>query len=249
MKGESREIIYGIHSVTNLLRNAGRKIYKLYVTDHHRSSALQQLIELAQTRNLEVTTSSPQQLDQISDNGHHQGIVAECAPMTLADEFALPEILPTLSPYPFILVLDQIQDPHNLGACLRTADAAGVNLVIFPKDNNVGITPVVRKVASGAAESVPIVVATNLARALNMIKEAGVWCYGLDERATDSLYQTKLQGSIAIVMGAEGSGLRRLTRELCDFLIHIPMKGQVESLNVSVATGVVLYEVVRQTLV
>ena len=158
----------------------------------------------------------------------------------------LPRILLTVSGPPLVLVLDGVQDPHNLGACLRSADAAGVSVVIVPKDNSVGITNVVRTTACGAAETVPFVMVTNLARTLRDLKEAGIWIVGLAGEGKQKLYEVDLKGPIAIVMGAEGKGLRRLTRETCDFVVKIPMRGTVSSLNVSVATGVALFEAVRQ---
>jgi 23S rRNA (guanosine2251-2'-O)-methyltransferase len=160
----------------------------------------------------------------------------------------LPDLLKTASSPPLFLVLDNIQDPHNLGACLRTADAVHVTAVIIPKDRSATITPVVRKVATGAAETVPIVQVNNLVRALEHLKELGVWLMGASGDAKQSLYQTDLRGPIALVLGAEGTGLRRLTEECCDVLMHIPMRGSVESLNVSVAAGICLYEALRQRL-
>jgi len=155
------------------------------------------------------------------------------------------EILPA-NPSPLVLILDQVQDPHNLGACLRTADGAGVDAVIVPKDNSVNLTETVRRVACGAAENVPFVMVTNLSRTMQRLKDAGVWLVGTDDTGSQLLYTVDLKGPIGIVMGAEGKGMRRLTRENCDFLAKIPMAGKVECLNVSVATGVCLYEAVRQ---
>ncbi|MEW5994585.1 MAG: 23S rRNA (guanosine(2251)-2'-O)-methyltransferase RlmB [Candidatus Zixiibacteriota bacterium] len=161
-------------------------------------------------------------------------------------ESDLLQLLDELKQPPFLLILDCVQDPHNLGACLRTADAAGVQAVIVPKDRSVGLTDVVRTVACGAAERIPFIAVTNLARTLNQLKERGVWLVGTADGAPQSLYEVDLKGPLALVMGAEGKGLRRLTRECCDFLVHIPMLGTVECLNVSVAAGVCLFEAVRQ---
>ena len=158
----------------------------------------------------------------------------------------MPDFLEALTEPAFLLVLDGVQDPHNLGACLRTADAAGVHAVIMPQDRAVGITPVVHKVACGAVESVPIFTVTNLARTLRQLRDAGIWIYGASDAADEELYGCDLQGPIALVLGSEGKGLRRLTREHCDHLLAIPMAGQVESLNVSVAAGVLLFEARRQ---
>ena len=164
----------------------------------------------------------------------------------VAPESQLDTILDSIEDTPLILVLDGIQDPHNLGACLRTADAAGVQLVVICKDRSAGITPVVRRAASGAAETLKVIQATNLARVLRTLKKRGIWLAGTSDEATDSLYATDLTGPLALVVGSEGSGLRRLTTDICDYLVRIPMAGQVESLNVSVATGVCLYEIRRQ---
>jgi len=169
-------------------------------------------------------------------------------PAGVKSESDLSEILRSLAEPPFLLLLDNVQDPHNLGACLRSADAAGVHAVIVPKDRSVSLTPVVRTVACGAAEKIPFVQVTNLARTMDQLREAGVWLVGTAGEATQNLYEIDLTGPLGIVMGAEGSGLRRLTRERCDFLARIPMLGSVESLNVSVATGVCLFEAVRQRL-
>ncbi len=168
------------------------------------------------------------------------------ADVTARNEDDLFDLLESLHEPPFLLVLDGVQDPHNLGACLRSADAAGVHAIIAPKDRAVALTDTVRKIACGAAEHLPFVMVTNLARTLNRLKEAGLWLVGTADDAKESLYDVDLTGPLALVMGAEGKGLRRLTRECCDFLVHIPMTGSVECLNVSVATGVCLFEAVRQ---
>jgi len=178
--------------------------------------------------------------------GNHQGVAARAKPVQAKGENELLSQLDALDGAPLLLVLDTITDPHNLGACLRTADAAGVHAVIAPKDKAVGITATVSKVACGAAESVPFYQVTNLARTLKELQDRGIWLFGTAGEASESVYKTDLKGPIAIVMGAEGKGLRRLTREACDHLIHIPMAGDVSSLNVSVATGVCLFEAVRQ---
>ena len=173
-------------------------------------------------------------------------MVAEYQRMQEYNENDLYDLLDQLEDTPFLLVLDGVTDPHNLGACLRTADAAGIQAVIAPKDNAAGLTPTARKVASGAAETVPFIPVTNLARTLDNLKERGIWLTGTSDKASQNLYQADLKGPMALVMGAEGAGIRRLTEERCDFLVSIPMQGQVSSLNVSVATGVCLYEALRQ---
>ncbi len=185
-------------------------------------------------------------MDRLTDEANHQGVVAFCAKTHVYSEAELKQLLQELDKPPFLLVLDGVQDPHNLGACFRSADAAGVHAIIAPKDKSVGITPVVSKVACGAAETVPFVQVTNLARTLEDLKEMGIWIYGAAGEAEKTVYQTDLAGAVAIVLGAEGDGLRRLTRDTCDGLVKIPMLGSVSSLNVSVATGILLFEVVRQ---
>jgi 23S rRNA (guanosine2251-2'-O)-methyltransferase len=202
------------------------------------------IVVLAEKNNIPLTTVSRQELDKMV-NGHHQGIIADCSEHPTYHETDLECLLAEISK-PLLLVLDSITDPHNLGACLRSADAAGVDAVIIPKDKSATVNATVRKVACGAAESVPIISVTNLARVLRQLKDAGIWLYGLAGEAQESIYKADLTGNVAIVMGAEGSGLRRLTRDHCDYLVNIPMLGHVNSLNVSVATGVALFEVVRQ---
>jgi 23S rRNA (guanosine2251-2'-O)-methyltransferase len=242
----SKQIIFGLHAVTALLNKQPERIIHLYVYEDRKDKKLETLLQLARKRGLEIKAVSRQELDRMTHEGNHQGVAAMCHATQTYSENNLAELLQQLTVPPFLLLLDGVQDPHNLGACFRTADAAGVHAIIAPKDKAVGITPVVSKVACGATETVPFVQVTNLARAMEQIKEAGVWLYGADADATESLYQTKLTGAIGMVMGAEGSGLRRLTRELCDVLLKIPMTGSVSSLNVSVATGIFLFEAVRQ---
>ena len=185
-------------------------------------------------------------LDRLSDSNNHQGIVIEIDMPTELSESDLKTAIENLTETALFLVLDNVQDPHNLGACLRTADATGVHGVIITKDNATGITPTVCKVASGAAETVPVYQVTNLARTLRGLKDQGLWIIGAAGETTQTLYKTDLTAPIALVIGTEGKGLRRLTKEQCDLLVSIPMCGQVDSLNLSVATGVFLYEAVRQ---
>jgi 23S rRNA (guanosine2251-2'-O)-methyltransferase len=185
-------------------------------------------------------------LDRLAGDERHQGACLQIRSAGVLGEGALDDLLDAATTPPFLLVLDGVQDPHNLGACLRTADAVGVTAVIVPKDRAAGMSATVRKVASGAAETVPLIQVTNLARTLRWLKEREIWIVGTDDQADHSLYASKLTGPLAIVLGAEGTGLRRLTRENCDALVSIPMRGVVESLNVSVATGVLLYEALRQ---
>ena len=204
------------------------------------------IVSIAQKANVPVREVSRRELDELSGALEHQGVLAEYKGEPVGNEHSLIKHLDSCSGNTLILVLDGIQDPHNLGACIRSADAAGVDAVIVPTDNSAGITPVVRKVASGAVETMPLFQVTNLQRVLKKLKDAGIWIYGAAGEAETPLYDIDLSGAVAIVMGSEGSGLRRLTREACDGLFMIPMHGSVGSLNVSVATGVSLFEVCRQ---
>lgn len=240
------DVVYGLHSVQALLKSAPQRVLELYCLQGRADQRLQKLLKLAQSEGLTVQPMGRGKLDAMADGENHQGIVAVCRPGPVHDEAFLLRHLETLSRPPFLLVLDGVTDPHNLGACLRTAEAAGVDAVIAPKDKSAGLSPVARKVACGAAEVVPFVPVTNLARTLKKLQEQGVWLVGAAGEAEATLYQSDLKGPLAIVMGAEGEGLRRLTRETCDFLVNIPMAGTVSSLNVSVATGVCLFEAVRQ---
>jgi 23S rRNA (guanosine2251-2'-O)-methyltransferase len=207
---------------------------------------LAEIRALAARSGIQVTTVDAAVLDKLAEGGRHQGVLAEVVARSGDPETQLEEALEAASGPPLLLVLDGVQDPHNLGACLRSADAAGVAAVIVPRDRAAGLTPVVRKVAAGAAETVPLVSVVNLARTLRELKERGIWLTGTDDSADKSIYDADLKGPLALVMGSEGEGMRRLTRECCDQLVSIPMGGAVESLNVSVAAGVVLFEAVRQ---
>ncbi len=240
--------IYGLHAVRAALQRGGEYTV-LYAQAGRRDQRIRSLLDLARERGVAVELSDSAVLDRLVD-GRHQGVVLELvadARPTL-DEAGLPGFVESLGAAALILVLDGVTDPHNLGACLRSADAAGAQLVLAPKDNAADITPTVRKVACGAAESVPFLAVTNLARTLDRLKNAGIWLVGTDGGASQSLFETDLAGPVALVMGAEGRGLRRLTREACDFLVKLPMAGTVESLNVSVATGICLFEARRQRL-
>jgi 23S rRNA (guanosine2251-2'-O)-methyltransferase len=207
---------------------------------------MQELMQLAQAKSIKTEWRDQKELDRLSGSERHQGACLQIRVVGVMGEGALDDLLDALTTPPLLLVLDGVQDPHNLGACMRTADAAGVAAVVVPKDRAAGLSATVRKVASGAAESVPLIQVTNLARTLRWLKEREIWIVGTDDQAEHSLYGAKLTGPLAIVLGAEGTGLRRLTRENCDALVSIPMRGIVESLNVSVATGVLLYEALRQ---
>jgi len=246
MKPSDQQLLIGIHAVVSALKTAPGDVEWLRVLDDSHSKRLAEIETLARKAGIGVVRVPHAELDRMSQQQRHQGVVAGFRGSNLAAESQLQSILDTITDTPLILVLDGIQDPHNLGACLRTAEAAGVHLVVICKDRSAGITPVVRRAASGAAETLPIIQATNLARVLRTLKKHGVWLTGTSDEAGDSLYEADLTGPVALVMGSEGSGLRRLTTELCDYLVRIPMAGHVESLNVSVATGVCLYEINRQ---
>lgn len=241
------ELVYGLHAVEVLLKRSSDRIERLYIQSNRHDQRSHKVVKLAQDKNIEVIQKERQELDEMTDQ-RHQGVIAVCRPEKKKSfhEKHIPELLSQIEGSPFILILDGVTDPHNLGACLRSADAAGVHMVIAPKDNAASITDVVRKVACGAAETVPFIPVTNLVRAMKQLQEAGIWIAGTAGEAEQDIYQANLKGPLAIVMGAEGEGMRRLTRENCDYLIKIPMAGEVSSLNVSVATGVTLFEAVRQ---
>lgn len=239
------DTVFGIHAVTAVLKSTPQRIQQLYVAQGRRDNRLQKLLTQAEKQNLFIKTVAREQLDELV-SGQHQGIIAVCSQGDTYDENYLNQLLENLETPPFLLILDGVTDPHNLGACLRTANAAGVHAVIAPKDNAVGVNATVRKVASGAAEVVPFIPVTNLARTLKNLQQRGIWISGTDEEGETDIFNADFKGPVAIVMGAEGKGLRKLTKETCDFLIRIPMFGEVSSLNVSVATGVCLYEALRQ---
>lgn len=241
--------IYGIHSVQSALDYSPKKIGKAWVDSQRQDKRLTQLVDDLLDLGIEPEKVDRKKLDKLADSNNHQGIVVEVEMPAELTESNLKDAVLTLSGTPLFLILDNVQDPHNFGACLRTADAAGVHGVIITKDNATGITPTVCKVASGAAETVPVYQVTNLARTLRWLKDQGVWVMGAAGEATQTAYQTDFTVPLALVVGAEGKGLRRLTKEQCDMLVKLPMLGKVESLNLSVATGVLLYEAVRQRLV
>ena len=240
------QFVYGVHAVVALLANRLRPTKMLFVNQERVDKRIQDILNEAQQLKIPVERLSAQKMNQKFANFSHQGIVACAGRLPEYGESELSHLLEISKKPVLILILDGVTDPHNLGACLRSADAAGVDFVIIPKDKNAGITEVVSKVACGAAESVPLVRVTNLARTMDVLKQQGVWIYGAAGEANNSLYQLDCKISIALVMGAEDKGMRHLTRERCDGLFSLPMLGTVESLNVSVATGVCLYEVVRQ---
>ena len=238
------KMIFGFHAVTARLRHEASSVGEIYIDAERHDRRMQELLRAAKAANVRIIQADDQRLGNMVGTRRHQGVVAKAGELSLARN--LDELLDAIDGPPLLLVLDGITDPHNLGACLRVADGAGAHAVIAPKDRAVGLNATAAKVASGAAETVPYITVTNLARTLRELKELGVWIVGTDDTAPKTLYQTKFEGPIAWVLGAEGEGMRRLTRELCDELVSIPMLGSVESLNVSVASAVCLYETARQ---
>lgn len=239
------EYCYGIHTVMQLLESNPDTVLELFASKRQ-DKKIQTLLSLAMQCGISVQLSENQTLDKFSRGGNHQGIVARIKSFVYKDESQLISFVQNLPDDAFILALDGIQDPHNLGACLRTADAAGVHAVLLPKNRSVGVTAAVQKVSTGAVNHLPVYQVTNLVRSLEKLKQIGLWVIGADGEAEKSLYQANLRGPTVLVMGAEGTGMRRLSRDTCDHLLSIPMFGKVSSLNVSVATGICLYEIRRQ---
>jgi 23S rRNA (guanosine2251-2'-O)-methyltransferase len=240
--------VAGIHSVRAALKHGSEGIVEIWLERKRRDRRLAQLAELARESQVAVRQVARDELDGAADGANHQGVVAWVRITAARSERDLARILQDVRGPPFLLILDGVQDPHNLGACLRVADAAGAHALIAPRDNAVGLTSVACKVASGAALTLPFVQVTNLSRTIEGLKGQGIWLIGADGEAPASLFEMDLTGPLALVMGGEGKGLRRLTRERCDSIGHLPMLGTVESLNVSVAAGICLYEAVRQRL-
>ncbi|BCL68339.1 23S rRNA (guanosine-2'-O-)-methyltransferase RlmB [Vibrio nigripulchritudo] len=241
----SNEFLYGIHAVKAVLEKDPVRFIEAFVLKGRQDDRLLPLLNELQNVGISIQQMGRKALDDKAKGANHQGIIARVKPAKALNENDLDDIL-AQHEQPLLLVLDGVTDPHNLGACLRNADAAGVAAVIVPKDKSAPMTATVSKVACGAAETVPLVRVTNLARTMRALQEKGVWFVGTAGEATHDIYQAKLSGALAIVMGAEGDGMRRLTRETCDDLIKIPMAGSVSSLNVSVASGICLFEAVRQ---
>jgi 23S rRNA (guanosine2251-2'-O)-methyltransferase len=240
----ARRILAGFHAVGARLRHAPETIEAIYVDARRRDGRMAQLQQRAAELKVKVVAADPERLRSMAGEAPHQGVVAVAA--QLDQSLSLDEVLQGIRPDTMLLLLDGVTDPRNLGACLRVADAAGVQAVVVPRDRSAGLTPAALKAAAGAAEAVPLLDVTNLARAMDDLRDAGVKLVGAAGEAEQSLYDLDLTGPLAWVLGAEGSGLRRLTRERCDVLARIPILGHVESLNVSVATGICLYEAVRQ---
>lgn len=238
------QIIYGIHAVQSFIKHKSQSAITLHFDERRNDQRLKQLIQLAERQEVNCLATTAKKLDALATGERHQGAVLEAREQQ--SQPALEDLLTQLEEPAFLLILDGVTDPHNLGACLRTADAAGVHAVIFPKDKSASINATVRKVACGAAETMPIYPVTNLARTLEQLQQWGIWIIGTTGDTEQELYDLDLSGSKALVMGSEGKGMRRLTKEKCDHLAKIPMAGSVSSLNVSVATGVCLFEILRQ---
>lgn len=240
------KMIFGFHAVTARLRQEASSVEEIYIDASRHDRRMQELLHAAQAVGVRVIQADDQRLNNIVGTRRHQGVVAKAGELSLARN--LNELLDAIDGPPLLLILDGITDPHNLGACLRVADGAGAHAVIAPKDRAVGLNATAAKVASGAAETMPYITVTNLARTLRELKERDIFLIGTTEDAEHSLYQADFARPAALVMGSEGEGMRRLTRETCDMLVSVPMFGSVESLNVSVASGVCLYEARRQRL-
>jgi len=240
----SPKVLFGFHAVGVRLKTAPRSIIEIYFEPTRRDARMRQFIERATEAGVRLIEADGMRLAKLAGSHGHQGVAARVEP--LAQTHSLDDLLDTIEGPPLLLVLDGVTDPHNLGACLRVADGAGAHAVIAPKDHAVGINATVAKVASGASETVPYFMVTNLARTLNELKERSIWCIGTSDGTSKTIYQADLKTPVALIMGAEGEGMRQLTRKTCDELVGIPMRGAVESLNVSVASGVCLYEALRQ---
>lgn len=242
----STKALFGFHAVGVRLKTAPQSIIEIYYEPTRRDARMRQFLDRVRESGVRLIESDGLRLAKLCGSAGHQGVVARVEPV--AQVTSLDDLLDAVSGPPLLLVLDGVTDPHNLGACLRVADGAGAHAVIAPKDHAAGINATVAKVASGAAETVPYFMVTNLARTLGELKERSIWCIGTSGDAPKTLYQVDMRGPVALVLGAEGPGMRQLTRKTCDELVHIPMQGAVESLNVSVASGICLYEALRQRL-
>lgn len=245
---QGSQTIYGLHAVRVMLQKHPQRISALRVTERRDDPRIREIDELARRQGIAVERVDAERFEQQLGDVSHQGIAAEVDPLPPWSEDELLTALADqqLARSPLILALDGVQDPHNLGACLRTADACGALAVVVPRDRAAQVTPVVRKVAVGAAETTPVVTVTNLVRTLKLLKDAGLWVIGADAQAPKRAEEVDLKGGVVLVLGAEGAGLRQLTRQTCDWMVRLPQLGAVESLNVSVAAGMLLYEAVRQ---
>ena len=247
MAENNKHYIYGLHAVKAVLEREPEMVSNIWLENSRRDDKAKLILQLAHDANVKPERVKREVLNKlVGENANHQGVVALSKDTPAGNEKTLKQLLEGLDVPAFILILDGVQDPHNLGACLRTADAAGVHAVIAPKDKASGLTSVVRKVACGAAETIPFIQVTNLARTMRDLQQSGIWMVGTSLDTEQNIYQADLTGPLALVLGAEGKGLRRLTSENCDSLVKLPMLGSVQSLNVSVTAGVCLYEAVRQ---
>ena len=240
------ERVFGLHAVGSLLQRDPTRVSVLLALESRSDARMAKVLQLAEKANVPVRRVCRRELDELVAGVSHQGVVAETGAAAGLGEKELPGFVKDLGSAAFLLILDGVQDPHNLGACLRSANAAGVDAVIIPRDRCAPLNATARKVACGAAESLPVVRVTNLARTLRCLRESGVWVYGATGEAESILYETDLSGPLALVLGGEGRGLRRLTREQCDGLFSIPMSASISSLNVSVAAGIIMFEARRQ---
>ena len=246
---KNEEIVFGIHAVNELIKRAPERFIELFLLKGRDDERMKPIVNLARKYGVPAQLVHRKVLDEKSKGEQHQGVIARVQPGKTYSEADLDDIIARAEQKgipPFLLILDGVTDPHNLGACLRNADAAGVQAIVVPKDNAARLTATVRKVAVGAAETVPLVQVTNLARTMKQLQQMGIWIIGTAGETDTCIYDVALSGPMALVMGAEGKGMRRLTRENCDQLVKLPMAGEVSSLNVSVATGICLYEIVRQ---
>ena len=240
----SPKVLFGFHAVGVRLKTAPQSVIEIYADPTRKDARMRQFLERAHEAGARVIEADGMRLAKLAGSHGHQGVAARVQALPVSH--SLDDLLDGIEGPPLLLVLDGVTDPHNLGACLRVADGAGAHAVIAPKDHAVGINATVAKVASGAAETIPYFMVTNLARTLGELKERSIWCIGTSDDAPRTVYQADLKGPVALVLGAEGAGMRQLTRKTCDELVSIPMRGAVESLNVSVASGVCLYEALRQ---
>jgi 23S rRNA (guanosine2251-2'-O)-methyltransferase len=240
----SAKVLFGFHAVGVRIKTAPASVVEVYADPSRKDARMRQFLARAQEAGVRVIEADSLRIAKLAGSHGHQGVAARVTP--IEQKHSLDDLLDSLDKPPLLLVLDGVTDPHNLGACLRVADGAGAHAVIAPKDHAVGVNATVAKVASGAAETIPYFMVTNLARTLGELKERSIWCVGAADDAPKTLYHADLKGPVALVLGAEGAGMRQLTRKTCDELVSIPMHGAVESLNVSVASGVCLYEALRQ---
>jgi len=240
------EKIYGINTISLLLKHNAQIVQQIWYAVGNSNVRITELLEIARSKGITISPRPKTELDKITDYANHQNLIATIIPAEIKSENTLTKIIQDTTTAPLILALDGITDPHNLGACLRSAAAFGVNAVIIPKDKSATLNATVRKVASGAADLVPVIAVTNLARCFDNLRKSGLWIFGAAGEATQSIYQQDLSCPLVMVMGSEGKGLRRLTREKCDYLVNIPIDNTIASLNVSVATGICLSEITRQ---